>query len=242
MKPLGQKAYGSIPHLPGSRLGPGDYCISEGQARIATLKKRDRHDVIIVQEKLDGSNCSVAKVNGKIYALGRSGYLASTSQYLQHRIFALWVEDNRERFEDLLNEGERVCGEWLAMAHGTKYELIHEPFVVFDLMTKTERVPWNDFRLRIADHGFTKAQTLSLGEPLAVDTMIKLIKTSAHGAIDPVEGAIWRVERKGKVDFLCKYVHHFKQDGKYFAEVCGETVWNIDIEPYQERLALTSLS
>ena len=25
-KPLGRKAYGSIPHLPGSRLGPGDHC------------------------------------------------------------------------------------------------------------------------------------------------------------------------------------------------------------------------
>jgi len=40
-KPLNQKAYGSIPHLPGSRLGPGDYSIGEGQARIATEKLRD---------------------------------------------------------------------------------------------------------------------------------------------------------------------------------------------------------
>lgn len=25
VKPLGGKSYGSIPHLPGSRLGPGDH-------------------------------------------------------------------------------------------------------------------------------------------------------------------------------------------------------------------------
>jgi hypothetical protein len=37
LKPLGRKSYGSIPHLPGSRLGPGDYCISEGQAPIMQL-------------------------------------------------------------------------------------------------------------------------------------------------------------------------------------------------------------
>lgn len=83
-KPLGQRAYGSIPHLPGSRLGPGDYCINEGQARIATEKARDKHDLIIVQEKLDGSNVAVAKVNGEIIALTRSGYTALSSPYQQH--------------------------------------------------------------------------------------------------------------------------------------------------------------
>ena len=50
-KPLGQKAYGSIPHLPGSRLGVGDHHVTHGQAKIATEKPRDKHDFIIVQEK-----------------------------------------------------------------------------------------------------------------------------------------------------------------------------------------------
>ena len=36
MKPLGHKAYGSIPHLPNSRMGPGEHHISPGQAKIAT--------------------------------------------------------------------------------------------------------------------------------------------------------------------------------------------------------------
>jgi hypothetical protein len=33
-KPLNAKAYGSIGHLPMSRLGPGDWSVHEGQARI----------------------------------------------------------------------------------------------------------------------------------------------------------------------------------------------------------------
>ena len=136
VKPLGQKAYGSIPHLPGSRLGEGDHHVSEGQAIIATKKTRDKNDLVIVQEKLDGSNCSVAKVNGQVSALGRSGYLAETSPYPQHQLFAKWVRSEEPRFAKLLNEGERVCGEWLAQAHGTKYNLQHEPFVPFDIMTK----------------------------------------------------------------------------------------------------------
>lgn len=77
-KPLGRKAYGSIGHLPGSRLGPGDHHVHAGQGRICTLVARDRHDQIIVTEKVDGSCCAVAKVEGQILALGRAGYPAQT--------------------------------------------------------------------------------------------------------------------------------------------------------------------
>src|SRR5688500_2405585 len=116
MKPLGHKAYGSIPHLPGSRLGPGDYHIHPGQAKIATEKARDKHDTTIVQEKLDGSCCAVAKVDGRILALGRAGYLARTSEYPVHHAFESYVKANEERFMCLLQDGERVVGEYLGMA------------------------------------------------------------------------------------------------------------------------------
>lgn len=233
MKPLNQKAYGSIPHLPGSRLGIGDHYISVGQAAIATEKPRDKHDLIIVQEKLDGSNVAVAKVNGEILALTRSGYLANTSPYQQHHFFSKWVEENKIRFDALLNEKERVCGEWLVMAHGTRYELPHEPFVPFDLITGTERTIYSEFSVRVKTYHFTVPYLLHIGRSFSVESMIQAICKSGHGAIDEVEGAIWRVERKGKVDFLCKYVHHHKQDGKYFAEVTGQgEVWNCDISKW----------
>lgn len=231
IKPLGQKAYGSIPHLPGSRLGVGDHHVTEGQARIATEKARDKHDLVIVQEKLDGSNCCVAKLNGKIIALGRAGYMAETSAYPIHHVFAAWVKENEERFYKLLNEGERVCGEFLAQAVGTKYDLPHEPFVVFDILTGTERVPYYEFNRRCLY--FITPRIIHIGGAYPINEMIESIKISGHGAIDEVEGAIWRVERKGKVDFLCKYVKHHKQDGKYFPELNnGETIWNLDVSKW----------
>src|SRR2546421_9685772 len=109
-KPLGIKAYGSICHLPGSRLGPGDHKLNEGQARILTEKTRDKHDVIIVQEKLDGSNVCVARVSGVLIPLGRAGYPAISSKFEQHKLFAQWVYARLDRFEFLI-EGERLCGE-----------------------------------------------------------------------------------------------------------------------------------
>src|SRR2546426_4473615 len=87
-KPLGMKNYGHIAHLPGSRMGPGDHSCELGQARIATIKARDRHDHIIVQEKLDGTNVGVARLNGVLYPLVRAGYVADTSPFEQHWRFA----------------------------------------------------------------------------------------------------------------------------------------------------------
>lgn len=218
MKPLGHKAYGSIPHLPGSRLGVGDHHCHEGQARIATEKARDKHDLIIVQEKLDGSCCAVAKVNGEILAFGRAGYLATTSKYDVHQSFEKYVRQNEIRFAGLLKEGERVIGEYLAQAVGTIYELPHEPFVPFDLMTGKERINYSEFLHRIRVYDFTPPQLLTIGPPLSIEAAMTLVNKSGHGAVDKVEGAIWRVERKDKVDFLVKYVRHDKEDGKYFPE------------------------
>jgi hypothetical protein len=228
-KPLGQKAYGSIPHLPYSRLGTGDHSCEQGQADIALKRTRDRKDLVIVQEKLDGSNCTVAKINGQIIALGRSGYIAETSPYEQHKYFAKWVEKEKVRFDKLLNEGERVCGEWLLQAHGTRYNLKHEPFVPFDIMVKYDRMTYHNFLLKVLPLGFTIPRLLSIGYSFPLDKALALIKESGHGAIDEVEGAIWRIERDGKVDFLTKFVQQDKVDGKYLPEQNGgETYWNVE--------------
>lgn len=226
-KPLGCKAYGSICHLPGSRLGPGDHKLEEGQMRILTEKARDRHDVIIVQKKVDGSNVAVAKIDGQLVPLGRAGYPAVSSPYEQHRLFHNWVMERWERF-NWLKDGERLCGEWLAQAHGTRYNLWHEPFTPFDLMRGTDRAPFAELISRVSCGGFVLPRVLWIGPPIRVSAVEEILGTYGfHGAIDPTEGAVWRVERQGKVDFLGKFVRPDKVDGKYLPELSGqEAVWN----------------
>ncbi|MCH8346623.1 MAG: hypothetical protein IIC87_06825 [Chloroflexi bacterium] len=226
-KPLGHRAYGSIGHLPDSRLGPGDHHVHEGQARICTERARDRHDLITVQEKLDGSCVAVANHKGAIIALGRRGYLAETSPFEMHHLFADWVRLNGRRFAAVLNDGERLVGEWLAQAHGTKYELPHEPFVAFDLMRKHERVTVKELTSRVALAGFVTPSLIHQGFPISVAAVRTSLDQSAHGAQGGAEGAVWRVERRGKVDFLAKWVRPDKVDGCYLPEVSGEeAVWN----------------
>jgi len=161
--------------------------------------------------------------------LGRSGYLAQTSSYEQHQLFAAWVRDNSDRFR-FLNEGERVCGEWLAQAHGTRYRLTHDPFVAFDIMREDQRALFEEISPRLTEAGLAMPKLLFMGQGQSfavAEAMKKLGEFGFHGALEPAEGAVWRVERMGKVDFLGKYVRPDKADGRYLPELSGTAaVWN----------------
>lgn len=236
-KPLGRKNYGHIPHLPNSRMGPGDHSCHEGQAKIATVKTRDKNDEVIVQEKLDGLNVGVARTGDTLHPIGRAGWPAISSPHLQHRHFHNWVYNNYERFMEVLEDGQRIVGEWLMQAHGTRYRLHHEPFVAFDLMTGSSRMPYDEFLARMGNR-FPTPTILHRGGACSILSAVSILGIYGHhGATDPVEGAVWRVERdkptgkKGEkkrvVDFLVKYVRPDKVDGLYLPEMSGkDAVWN----------------
>ncbi len=229
VKPLGRKAYGSIGHLPGSRLGPGDHRITDGQARICAERTRDHHDFVIVEEKLDGANVCVARVGGELIPLIRAGYPAESARFGHLRMFAAWARENMDRFDAVLREGERLAGEWLVLAHGTRYALPHEPFVAFDLLRGgMERAPREEFWARTRGRFVTPNVLHAAAASCPVtEALRRLADGGGHGAVDPVEGAVWRVERRGKVDFLAKYVRPNKVDGRYLPEISGgEPVWN----------------
>jgi hypothetical protein len=234
MKPLGRKAYGSIGHLPNSRLGPGDHCVTLGQAKICTIKARDKHDSVIVQQKYDGSCCAVALLDGKILPLTRAGYLATTSPFVQHHYFDHWVWHNEVRFRAVLQEGERLVGEWLALAHGTRYEINGqvEPFVAFDIMHADQRVIFREFSERVAGGGerpFQTPQVVHIG-PIPVEKAMENV--SNPWCRDAVEGIVYRVERNGQMDFLAKWVRPDKVDGCFLPEVSGrEPIWNWQPQP-----------
>jgi len=231
VKPLGMKAYGSTPHLIGSRVGPGDHHCHEGQVRICTEKTPDRNDRIILTEKLDGSNVCIANVGGDILALTRAGYKASTSPYEQHWLFDRWVQERHRELSEALPEGFAIHGEWLAMAHGTRYALPHGPLVVFGASVFQDKgrtpLPWSEVVKIANDTGLPLVSVLSDGPPVSIEDARKLIAVSRHGAIGPVEGAVWRVERAGKLYFIAKWVDPDKKDGCLLPKVSGgPAIWN----------------
>ncbi|MCI0334594.1 MAG: hypothetical protein L0228_15360, partial [Planctomycetes bacterium] len=102
-----------------------------------------------------------------------------------------------------------------------------DPFVAFDLMVEAARLPFAEFNERIDDN-FPTPHLLNVGMPTPVeDAMRRVQEQNKHGAIDPIEGVVYRVERKDTVDFLAKYVRPDKRDGIYLPEISGQpAVWN----------------
>ncbi len=212
----------------------GDYRINEGIHKIFTEKTRDKHDLIIVQEKLDGTNCGILRLNGILYPVIRTGYLARDSQWQQHRMFDRWAMKHIQEF-DFLQEGERLMGEWIAQASGTKYKLQHEPFITFDLMGPGGRRLYSEFCERVPEF-FPRAHLLHMGGAFSIEDAERALGTYGHhGAQELAEGAVWRLERDGKVEHLAKYVREGKVPGKYLMDSEGKSlpeVWNEGIWGY----------
>lgn len=218
MKPIGRKNYGSIPHLSNSKLGEKDYFITEGQERILTSKTRDKNDVVFVFEKYDGSNVGIAKKHGNIFALTRSGYQAITSPYSQHHKFHEWVEKRINFFDSILDEGERIVGEWLFRTHGIRYEIQGSPIVFFDWFdSNNKRYPFS----KLESVNIHKPRLLHKGNAISVDSLIQKLneRTPNFKSIENPEGMVYRVERNDKVDFLAKWVRTDFETGKYLIGV-----------------------
>jgi hypothetical protein len=243
-KPLGMKAYGSIGHLPCSRIGSGDHFVHDGQQAICTVKPR-KGDRIIVSEKLDGACMSVANIDGELVALSRAGYRARDALYEHLKLFDSYVDENIHQFDGLLVPGERIVGEWLGIAHGTLYNRTNpffSPFVAFDIFRDGKRILMDEFDHRVTKVGISRAFHLHDGpdactvdyalSSLDMPTHEGQLQYGYHGALEPVEGAVWRVERDGLVDFLAKFVRHEKIDGKYLPNISNvEPIWHWHAKP-----------
>lgn len=224
--PLGGKAYHRIPHLPGSRTGSSDRMADPPLAKRCIEKER-KGDTIVVQEKLDGSCVALARIGDELVALGREGWRAAESNNPGRRMFAAWAAGIDRRIHSLLDDGDRLVGEWLALAHSTRYVLAHAPFVAFDWF---HRGSWRSSAALVEAFGalLPTPQVVHRGQALGIAAAVeRLGDRGAHGAVDSVEGLVWRVEREDTVVGWAKYVRPGKRDGVLLPENSGApAVWN----------------
>jgi hypothetical protein len=76
------------------------------------------------------------------------------------------VKREYAQIRSVLCEGERLVGEWLMMAHGTKYGIANwaEPWGVFDLMVDYERCTLYELQDRVGGI-FAMPSVLHIGKP-----------------------------------------------------------------------------
>ena len=211
------KNYGSIPHMSTSKMTQqADKKITMGQELILTKKARDYKDLIIVTEKIDGSNVGVLKKDGKLIPITRSGYTALSSPYKQHHEFNKWVYGNNKLFS-WLPEGCRVCGEWTIQTHGIKYNIESEsPFMAFDIIDKNnKRLTFLNTLKLCVKYNIPVVRLLHIGQPINIKNAVDLLYKNPYGKTKTPEGVVYRVERNNNVEFLAKWVRADKEDGKY---------------------------
>jgi hypothetical protein len=104
------------------------------------------------------------------------------------------VEENIPRFLRVLEEGERICGEWMVKTHTLSYKLPHEPFVAFDIIKDAERLPYLKFKERAAAGSFITAGLVHMGEAMPPEMALQLLGNGYHGAIGEPEGLMYRYE------------------------------------------------
>jgi len=213
------KPYHSIGHLSQSRLGEQDHHIDKGQEEFLTKKFPPIDCLVYIEEKMDGSNVSVIRKNGNLIAVGRSGYACKDSDQEQHKRFAKFVEDNKEKFESLLpNENDQVIGEWLALAHGTLYKNLPSLFMAFELYYGGEAQNSSVKREAFKREKIEAVPLLIQGrQPVPIETALDLAIKNRENA----EGVVYRLERfDRKKDtyvpwIIAKVVRHDKIDGFY---------------------------
>ena len=215
--------YPKIPHLPGSRTGPADRHVGRIRGESLTLKATAGAH-IVVEEKLDGTCVVVVRDGTTVLAHGRDGRPAHASRNLGRRLFARWVNERREQFLALLEDGEHACGEWMPLAHGTRYSLSHEPFVLFDLVRSGKAVCRDRLFEKASRAGLSTPCVLHTGSALSTEMALELLGLRGHHGADAAEGVVYREEwpDEGVCSFVAKLVRMDKIDGLFLADHTGQ--------------------
>jgi hypothetical protein len=237
--------YGSIPHLPGSKLGLRDRLTEKNISQLIEKGASDNRQIrIFAEEKVDGSCVTVTRKGNELFCGTRDGYNAATSIYSQHRLFAFWVDLHKETFLNLLTDQETLAGEWLALAHGILYQA-NAPFIGFDFLEqKTQRNTTELRNLRLRNAGLPHPYLLYSGPPTSIEPW-KHLQTSHHGALEAPEGFVVRVEQavqlrdhlgnklpkkaglKWEILALSKWVRPNMPCGQYLSGITAKPpVWN----------------
>lgn len=189
------KAFASVQHILGSKMiDAEDKLLGAEQIKWLTQRQRVSADMVIVTEKVDGMNAAVLRRGDLLHPLIKKGYDCRANPLPWINAFADFVEKNETRFMHVLEDGERICGEWMIKTHTLSYKLTHEPFVAFDIIKDAERLTYLVFRERAALDNFVVAGLVHMGEAIPPEMALQLLGSGYHGVIGEPEGVVYRYE------------------------------------------------
>jgi len=136
--------YPRTPHISGSRVQPGDDDLD--QVERALLEDLP----LVVEEKLDGSNCGISfDEQGALILQSRGHALTGGPRERQFDLLKRWASHHTAVLRKLLGQRYLMYGEWLYARHTIPYDLLPHFFMEFDVFDRERSEFLNTERRRV---------------------------------------------------------------------------------------------
>lgn len=123
------RKYPRTSHIRGSRLQHGDHDLEA----VPWEELAGKH--LVVEEKMDGSNCGVSfDDDGTLLLQSRGHYLRGGPREKQFALLKQWASSRQEEFFCALGTRYVMYGEWLFAKHTCFYDALPHYFMEFDVL------------------------------------------------------------------------------------------------------------
>lgn len=193
--------YPRTPHIAGSRIQPGDDDMKQvARGALAGVE-------LVVEEKLDGSNCGISFDETRRLVLQSRGHvLTGGAREEQFDLLKRWAHHHSQSLREILGARYLMYGEWLFARHTIAYDQLPHYFLEFDIWDREAGEFLGTRRRRALLEGGPVVSVPVLGATVGVDELESFVKMSTCASSEWMEGLYLKREEDGRVVGRYKYV------------------------------------
>ena len=208
------KNFGRIKHLSNSNMTDKlDSLLSPEEQKKYTECKRDKNDIVIITEKIDGMNAGVIKKDGYLYPINKKGYDSRImgSQFKELSVigngWASWVDIHYALLDLIVKEGERLVFEYAEWQHTLEYIFKCEPvFLLAKYNSDNKRINYSELINLAQKYDIVQPPLLNYGAAVPPEIIISQYPKGLAGAKRAMEGIVYNYEHEGIHESCAKFV------------------------------------
>jgi hypothetical protein len=192
--------YPRTPHIAGSRLQPGDDEFNQVEREVLEGLP------LVVEEKLDGSNCGISfDEQGALILQSRGHALMGGPRERQFDLLKRWASHHAAALRNVLGHRYLMYGEWLYACHTIPYDQLPHFFMEFDVFDRErgEFLSTDRRRVLLADSPIVSVPVLAEGKITNLERHLGLSRCSSS---ETMEGLYVKHEVDGRVTGRYKFV------------------------------------
>lgn len=206
--------FGSIGHITGSKMiDRSDFFLSVEEQTKYIQCKRDKNDLVIITEKIDGMNAGVVKKDGYLYPINRKGYDTRIigSQHKELAVlgngWAKWVDEHYAIYDAILQEDERLVFEYAEYRHTLEYKFKCEPvFLLAKYDANNKRINYASLTELANKYNLMQPPLLNIGVAVPPEIVIEQYPKGLVGVKGQMEGIVYSYEHKDVHESCAKFV------------------------------------